>query len=305
VGTHETGRKRFFFEKKNQKTFATWARLSGDSATASKKFFASFFQKRRPFFMRSLTCITGATKGVGRDIALALAQQGADIVIVGRDAAAAASAAAEISALGRQGIACLADLSVPGRFLEGLAAAGVAATDIDVLVCAAGLSLKHAPVWTYSDADYQLCFDLNVRGVLQAVNAVLPGMIARRQGRIVAIGGTYGHRGVAGSAIYAASKWALRGLIKSVAMDAGPYGVTANIVAPGGIDGENLRAQFAQSARREGLTEQAVHDRFAARSALRKLVTAQDVAGMVAFLVSDAGRHITGQDLLVDAGTIT
>lgn len=239
--------------------------------------------------MGKIACVTGGTKGVGREIAAALMQAGHRVLPVARTAPEGA---------------CSADMSVPGAFAQGLHAAGIDPAEIGILVCAAGLSLPHAPVHAYTAADYRSCFDLNVFGVLQAITTVLPGMMARRAGRIVAIGGTYGHRGVAGSSIYAASKWALRGLIKSVAMEAGPFGITANIVAPGGIDGEKLRAQFVQSAAREGLTAEAVHDRFAARAAMQKLVTADDVAAMVLYLVGDAGRHITGQDFLVDAGTI-
>jgi NAD(P)-dependent dehydrogenase (short-subunit alcohol dehydrogenase family) len=251
-----------------------------------------------------IACVTGATRGVGRHIALTLAAAGAELVIVGRDADMASEVAAQAAELGRKSWCCAADLSVPDTLAPALAAAGAPVGDIGILVCAAGMSLRHAPVWTYDASDYRACFDLNVFGVLQAVNTVLPGMMARRSGRIVAIGGTYGYRGVAGSSLYAASKWALRGLIKSVAMDAGPFGVTANIVAPGGIDGEKLRAQFAQSAVREGLSEQAVYDRFAARSAMRQLVSEADVAAMVLFAVSDAAARITGQDLLVDGGTV-
>jgi NAD(P)-dependent dehydrogenase (short-subunit alcohol dehydrogenase family) len=252
----------------------------------------------------SIACVTGATRGVGRHIALTLAGAGADLVIVGRDAHMAQEVAALAADLGRKSWCCIADIAAPDTLVPALAAAGAPVGDVGILVCAAGLSLRHAPVWTYAAEDYRACFDLNVFGVLQAVNAVLPGMIARGSGRIVAIGGTYGYRGVAGSAVYAASKWALRGLIKSVAMDAGAFGVTANIVAPGGIDGEKLRGQFAQSAAREGLTEQQVYDRFAARSALRQLVSEADVAAMVLFAVSDAAARITGQDFLVDGGTI-
>ena len=246
--------------------------------------------------------VTGGTRGVGRTIAGTLAATGAAVVVVGRNAATAADACAAITSAGGQARYCLADVADQEALLAALAAARAPADGFDILVCAAGMSLPHRPLIDYGTGDYRACFDLNVLGVMHAVQAVLPGMMARRSGRIVAIGGTYGHRGVANSALYAASKWAVRGLIKSVAVEAGPFGVTANIVSPGGIDGDNLRAQFARSAEREGLTAQAVHDRFAARSAMRTLVDEEDVAATVLHAVSRAGRLITGQDLLVDGG---
>jgi NAD(P)-dependent dehydrogenase (short-subunit alcohol dehydrogenase family) len=249
-------------------------------------------------------CITGASRGVGRDIAGLLAEAGAGIVLVGRNGEDVRKAAAEFTAAGRRAHGVAADMSKPGQLAEGLHREGINAATIDILVCAAGMSLPHKAVWDYGEQDFHRCFDLNVLGVMDAINTVLPGMMERRAGRIVAIGGTYGYRGVARSAIYSASKWALRGLIKSVATEIGPFGITANIVAPGGIDGDNLRAQFAASAEREGLTPQAVHDRFAARSAMHSLVSGADVANAVLYAVSPAAARVTGQDLLVDAGTI-
>ena len=257
-----------------------------------------------PDLSGSLACITGGTRGVGRDIARALAEAGSDVILVGRDAGTARSTAGEIAASGRRAIACTADMSRPGALAAGCREAGIDVAEIDILVCAAGLSLPHRPIWEYDEADYRRCFDLNILGVMDAVNTMLPGMIERRRGRIVAIGGTYGHRGVAKSSLYAASKWALRGLVKSIACEVGPFGITANVVSPGGIDGENLRTQFAQSAQREGLTPEAVHDRFASRSAMHTLVSGADVAATVLYAVSSAAARVTGQDLLVDAGTI-
>jgi NAD(P)-dependent dehydrogenase (short-subunit alcohol dehydrogenase family) len=251
-----------------------------------------------------LACVTGGTRGVGRDIARALADAGSDVILVGRDADTARHAVDEIAALGHRAIAVAADMSRAGALADGCREAGVDPAGIDILVCAAGLSLPHRPIWEYDENDYRRCFDLNILGVMGAINTVLPGMIECRRGRIVAIGGTYGHRGVAKSSLYAASKWALRGLIKSIAGEVGPFGITANVVSPGGIDGENLRAQFAQSAQREGLTPDAVYDRFAARSAMRTLVSGADVAATVLYAVSPAAARVTGQDLLVDAGTI-
>ena len=251
-----------------------------------------------------LACITGGSRGVGHDIALLLAEAGAELILVGRGATDVGRAVDQLAADGRPAHGVTADLSQPGALGAGLARAGIEAGRIDILVCAAGMSLPHKPIWEYGEQDFHRCFDLNVLGVMDAINTVLPGMIERRCGRIVAIGGTYGHRGVARSALYASSKWALRGLVKSVAAEVGAFGITANIVAPGGIDGENLRAQFAASAEREGLTPEAVYERFASRAAMRSLVTGADVANAVLYAVSPAGARVTGQDLLVDAGTI-
>ena len=175
---------------------------------------------------------------------------------------------------------------------------------IDILVCTAGVSGPNRPVWESHAADLAACFDVNVTGVLLAMRAVLPHMIARRAGRVVAIGGTYGHKGVANSAIYAASKWALRGLVKSAALEAAPYGITCNVIAPGGVDGDRLRAAFARSAASAGEPAGAPLQRFTASTALGRLVDPADIAAMMLHLVSPAGRQITGQDLIVDSGTI-
>lgn len=121
---------------------------------------------------------------------------------------------------------------------------------------------------------------------------------------MVVIGGTYGHKGVANSAIYAASKWALRGLVKSTALEVAPYGITCNIVAPGGVDGARLRGAFQQSADARGEPVEAVLARFTAGSALGRLLTGEDIAAAILHLVGDGGRMITGQDLIVDSGTI-
>jgi NAD(P)-dependent dehydrogenase (short-subunit alcohol dehydrogenase family) len=175
---------------------------------------------------------------------------------------------------------------------------------IDILVCAAGVGSARRPLWELGPEDFRACYDVNVLGAMLAMRAVLPFMIARRAGRIVNIGGTYGHKGVALSSLYASSKWALRGLTRSVALEAGEYGVTANVVAPGGVEGPRLTRDFERSAEREGIPYEAVLQRFTSRSALGRLVTGDEVATAVIHLASDAGRNITGQDLIVDAGQI-
>jgi NAD(P)-dependent dehydrogenase (short-subunit alcohol dehydrogenase family) len=248
--------------------------------------------------------VTGSTRGLGREIALGLARAGANIIIVGRDADTGAETARAVHDAGRQAIVLAGDVSDEAA-MEAVAARAIERFGrIDILVCTAGISGPREPVWKSGKDDFHACFDVNVVGVMLAMRAVLPHMIAARSGRVIAIGGTYGHKGVANSAIYAASKWALRGLVKSAALEAAPYGITCNVVAPGGVDGQRLRATFQQSAEARGETLEDVLARFNAGTALGRLVEGEDITAAIVHLASDAGRQITGQDIIIDAGGI-
>ncbi len=248
--------------------------------------------------------VTGATRGLGRELALSLARAGADIVVLGRGASDGDAAAGAIRALGRKSLFVPTDVTDQGAVDDAVQRAITEFGRIDILVCNAGVGLPRQPVWQTDAEDFHSCFDVNVLGAMLAMRAVLPAMIARRSGRIVVIGGSYGHKGVANFAVYAASKWALRGLVKSVALEVGAHGVTANLIAPGGIDGERLRGQFRRSAEANGEPFEAVLERFNSGSALRRLVTTDDIAASLLYLVGEGGRNITGQDMVVDAGTI-
>jgi NAD(P)-dependent dehydrogenase (short-subunit alcohol dehydrogenase family) len=248
--------------------------------------------------------VTGATKGLGAELALALAKAGNDVIITGRDASAGAEVAKEIQALGRQAMVLACDVSNEAGMDAAAAAALARFGHIDILLCVAGVGSPRRPLWETSTADFHACFDVNVLGVMLSMRAVLPSMVARRAGRVVVISGTYGHKGVANSAIYAASKWALRGLTKSAALEAGPYNVTVNLISPGGVAGPRLERMFRQSADLEGLSYEQVLQRFSCKTALQRLVTGDDIAHALLHLVSDGGRMITGQDIIVDAGMV-
>ncbi len=247
---------------------------------------------------------TGATKGLGAELALALAREGAHVAIVGRDMQAGNEVAAAVRAIGSEAIVLQADVT-DGDALDAAARAAHASFGrIDRLLCTAGVGSPRQPVWQSTAADYHACFDINVLGTMLAMRAVMPLLIAQGEGRVVVIGGTYGHKGVADAAIYAASKWAVRGLVKSAALEGGPHNVTVNTVAPGGIAGPRLKRLFEASALREGLPYETVLRRFTSKSALGRLVSGDDVAHAVIHLFSDGGRLITGQDIVVDAGTL-
>jgi NAD(P)-dependent dehydrogenase (short-subunit alcohol dehydrogenase family) len=247
---------------------------------------------------------TGATRGLGAEIALALAREGAHLAIVGRDVQAGESVAAAVRAVGSSALVLSADVADGAALRQAAAATRAEFGRIDRLLCSAGVGSPRQPVWESTEADYRACFDINLLGVMNAMRAVMPTLIAQQDGRVVVIGGTYGHKGVAQSALYAASKWAVRGLVKSAALDAGPFNVTCNVVAPGGIAGPRLKRLFEASAEREGLPYEEVLGRFTSKAALGRLVTGEDVAQAVIHLFSEGGRLITGQDLVVDAGTL-
>ncbi|HVY33201.1 MAG TPA: SDR family oxidoreductase [Caulobacteraceae bacterium] len=248
--------------------------------------------------------VTGGTKGLGAELALGLARAGADVAVLGRDGQAGEAVCRQIGAIGRRNLAIQADVMDQEQMDAAATQVRAAFGAVDILVCAAGVGSPRRPIWELESADFRACFDVNVLGVMLALRAVMPLMIEQKFGRVVAIGGTYGHKGVGLASLYASSKWAVRGLIRSVALEGGPHGVTANVVAPGGIEGPRLTREFQASAERDGLTYEAVLERFTRRSALNRLVTPDEVCAAVVHLASDAGRNITGQDLIVDAGQI-
>ena len=247
---------------------------------------------------------TGATKGLGAELALALAREGAHVAIVGRDAQAGEAVATAVRATGSEALVLQADVT-DGPAIEAAARQAQAHFGrVDRLLCAAGVGSPRQPVWQSTAEDYRACFDTNVLGVMLSLRAVMPLLVAQREGRVVVIGGTYGHKGVADAALYAASKWAVRGLAKSAALEGGPHNVTVNVVAPGGIAGPRLKRLFEASALREGIPYEAVLRRFTSKSALGRLVSGDDVAHAVIHLFGEGGRLITGQDIVVDAGTL-
>ena len=250
--------------------------------------------------------LTGASKGVGPAIARKLAAEGADLALLGRDDSALAALAAEIERLGRRCSSQPADITSTAD-VEGAVAAAVAgsAGRVDILVNIAGVRGpidKH--LWELSPAEYDEVMDVNLKGVFLVTRAELPHMIARRQGRIINVGGTHGHRGRALRAAYSASKWGLRGLTRSVALEAGPHNITVNSISPGPIMGERFARTVAESSAARGIAPDAVVAERTAETALRRLVEPEDVAEAVLFFASDAARNITGQDLAVDAGAL-
>ncbi len=253
---------------------------------------------------RRVAMITGPAKGMGAAITVAFAAEGVKLALVGRDVAAIEPVAKEASALGADAIVVSCDLT-DARQCEKAAATTIDKFGrIDILVNVAGGSgpIGKTGVETTPD-EFDDIVTLNMNGCFHTMRATLPAMMAQRYGKIVNVGGTFGMRGRAGRMAYSASKWGLRGITKSFALEVGPYNINVNCVAPGMVDGPRFREKVcADMARKLGITLEQAMERHAADYALKRVTVDADVANACLFLASDASRQITGIDLPVDGG---
>jgi NAD(P)-dependent dehydrogenase (short-subunit alcohol dehydrogenase family) len=249
--------------------------------------------------------ITGPAKGMGAVITEAFAAEGARLALLGRDCTAIEPVAKSVRAAGGEALVVPCDLTDPQQCAD--AAAKTKATyggRIDVLVNVAGGSgpIGKTGVDTTPE-EFDAIVTLNMNGCFHTMRSVLPTMIAQRYGKIVNVGGTFGMRGRAGRMAYSASKWGLRGITKSFALEVGPHNINVNCVAPGMVDGPRFREKVcADMAKRLGISIDEAMERHAAEYALKRVTTDRDVANACLFLASDVSRQITGVDLPVDGG---
>ena len=233
--------------------------------------------------------VTGSTRGIGRAIAGACTEAGARVAVVGRDLGAAEAVARELGGDSR-GFACdIADMAAVARLIGDVEGAF---GSLDILVNNAGLTRDNI-LPRLKDEDWQIVVDTNLRGAFATIRAATRGMMKRRWGRIINIASVVGLIGNKGQANYAASKAGLIGLTKSVAKEFASRNILANVIAPGFIE-TDMTAKMTPEAR-EALSKQIP---------LERLGTAQDIAGMVAFLASDHAAYITGQVFVVDGGMV-
>jgi 3-oxoacyl-[acyl-carrier protein] reductase len=248
--------------------------------------------------------ITGPAKGMGAVITKAFAAEGTQLALLGRDTAAIESVANEVRGAGVQAIVVRCDLTNAGQCEQGAAEAKQRFGRIDILVNVAGGSgpIGKSGVET-TPQEFEDIVRLNMNGCFHTMRAVLPIMMSERYGKIVNVGGTFGMRGRAGRTAYSASKWGLRGLTKSFALEVGAYNINVNCIAPGMVDGPRFRGKVcADMAKRLGITIEEAAERHAAEYALKRITTDADVANACLFLASDVSRQITGIDLPVDGG---
>ena len=235
--------------------------------------------------------VTGGGRGIGRAVCLALAAQGADVVVNYAGGAEAADETAKACrALGVRAIAVQADVADEAQAAALVETAVRELGGVDILVNNAGIT-RDGLLLRMSEEDFTRVLDTNLKGAFHCMKAACRGMMRRRAGRIVNISSVVGVRGNAGQANYAASKAGLIGLSKSAAKELASRGITVNCIAPGFID----------TAMTAALPE-AVKEKLLAEIPMGRFGAAEDVAAAAAFLASDAAAYITGQVLCVDGG---
>ncbi|MBT5050888.1 MAG: SDR family oxidoreductase [Rhodospirillaceae bacterium] len=249
--------------------------------------------------------ITGPAKGMGAAATLMLAGAGADVVLVGRDLGPIEEVATDVRALGRRAEIVKCDVT-SNSDVETMRDAVLKAFDrIDILVnIAGGTGPLGVHSWETTPEQFDQIIDINMKGCFLTMRALLPGMIAQRYGKIVNVGGTFGLRGRALRMAYSASKWGLRGITKSTALEVGPHNINVNCVCPGMVDGPRFQKVCAERAEKLGITIEEARAHHVEEYALRRISTDQDVANAILFFASDASQNITGQDLAIDGGWV-
>jgi 3-oxoacyl-[acyl-carrier protein] reductase len=233
--------------------------------------------------------VTGGTRGIGREIAVALAGCGARVAVSGRELASAQDAAKTLG-LEARGFAC--DVGDTAQVTALIESVELAFGQLDILVNNAGMARDNI-VMRLKDEDWDAVLNANLRGAFAAIRAASRGMMKRRWGRIINIASVVGITGNKGQANYAASKAGLIGLTKSVAKELASRNILANAIAPGFIE-TDMTASMTDEARKA----------LAGQIPLERLGAPSDIAGLAAFLASEHAGYITGQVFVVDGGLV-
>ena len=234
--------------------------------------------------------VTGAARGIGREIALCFAREGADVVLCDLDGEELHKVRGEVKALGRKSLAFDVDVRKSEEVKESVNKIIDSLGRIDILVNNAGIT-KDGFLIRMSEEDWDIVIDVNLKGTFNFTKAVIKPMIKKRAGRIINVSSVVGLHGNAGQTNYAASKAGIVGFTKSVAKELAPRGIKVNAIAPGMIK-TRMTDMLSEEARQKWLDS----------IPLGYLGAPSDIAKVALFLASDLATYITGQVIAVDGG---
>ena len=243
--------------------------------------------------------VTAGASGIGLVTARAFAREGAHVFICDVDTKTLAAVAAGNPGFG-QFVCDVADAAAVGHLF---AAAAKTLGGLDALVNNAGIAGPTAACEDISLADWERTLAVNLTGQFLCAQRAIPLLKASRNASIANLSSAAGRFGFPMRTPYAAAKWGVIGLTKSLSIELGPFGVRVNAICPGSVAGPRIDSVFANKASARGVDPAIVRDEALAKTSLRRLVTADDIANAIVFLASPCGANISGQALPVDADT--
>lgn len=242
------------------------------------------------------TLITAGASGIGRAMASAFEKAGAEVWVTDVDAAALEACPASW----RKTCADASDEDAMRALFESLARDW---GGLDTLCANAGIAGPTAALSEIELADWQRCVSVNLEGAFLAAKHAAPLMTAAGQGAMIFTSSTAGLYGFPYRAPYAAAKWGVIGLMKTVAMELGPQGIRANAICPGAVNGPRMDGVMEREAAAKGMPPQVIRRGYESGNSLGTLVDAEDIAAMAVFLASDAAARVSGQVIAVDGHT--
>lgn len=250
--------------------------------------------------------VVGSARGIGAAIARTFSQESAAIVLVDIEKMKPQldEVAQEITRKGGKAIAIVADCTDEDQVNKMADEAVRCWGKIDILVNSAGLRGPLVPVQEITEQEWDSVLAVNLKAVFLCCKAVLKYMIKQKSGNIVSISGTAGKEGMALRGSLCAAKWGLLGLTQTIAKEAGPSGIRANIICPGGVDEADLRTMYAERAKGLGMAFQELEKNVLEQTPLRKYASHEEIAKAALFLASSDSSHTTGEALNVSGGRL-
>jgi len=239
--------------------------------------------------------VTAGAAGIGRAIARAMREAGAKVFICDIDPAALDAARAEMPDAGFVGCDVADRAQVAAMMEAGLRFLG----GLDILVNNAGIAGPTALIQDVAPADWDRTVAVNLTSMYDCTRLAVPHLKAAGEGSIINLSSVAGRLGFPLRTPYAATKWAVVGLTKSLALELGPHGIRVNCLQPGMVEGERIDRVIDAKARARGVPFEQQRDELVSVVALRRMVSAEDIAAMAIFLASPAGRNISGQALSI------
>lgn len=243
----------------------------------------------------SRVLITAGASGIGRAMGEGFAAAGFEVWVTDINAEALAALPGEWRC---HQVDASDEAAVAALFAKIKAAGG-----LDVLCANAGIAGPTALVENLQLADWRTCVSVNLEGAFLAAKYAAPLMKPAGKGAMIFTSSTAGIYGYPNRAPYSAAKWAIIGLMKTLAMELGPFGIRANAICPGAVEGPRMEGVLAREAATKGMTRDQVYDGYASGTSMRSFVEAEDIANMAVFLGTNVSRLVSGQVIAVDGHT--